>query len=195
MLFTGKVIYQWKRQLIDFQTVSAHTNAGIGSVVILEMPIFKLHHIPFYCSLNCISGSWEKILFVCLCWGLMSQSTIFQSCWDGATASWVINQYFQGVKCLAQGHNTAEVGFEPRPLAPESDTLPLSHRAPLMRKEKRKQCCCNSNTPQEKLTQQPNSVVCWKNGQLYYVRPSQCNVSLENWIHHWLMILCIKIRF
>ena len=29
------------------------------------------------------------------------------------TASWVIYQYFRGVKCLAQGHNTAEVGFEP----------------------------------------------------------------------------------
>ena len=52
-------------------------------------------------------------LFVCLCWGLTSQSTIFQSCRDGATASWVINQYFRGVKCLAQGHNTAAVGFEP----------------------------------------------------------------------------------
>ena len=45
----------------------------------------------------------------CLCWGLTSQSTIFQSCRDGATASWVINQYFRGVKCLAQGHNTAAV--------------------------------------------------------------------------------------
>ena len=52
-------------------------------------------------------------LFVCLCGGLTSQSTIFQSCRDGATASWVINQYFRGVKCLAQGHNTAAVGFEP----------------------------------------------------------------------------------
>ena len=31
-----------------------------------------------------------------LCWGLTSQSTIFQSCGDGAIASWVINQYFQG---------------------------------------------------------------------------------------------------
>ena len=65
-----------------------------------------------------------------LCWGLTSQSTIFQSCRDGAIASWVINQYFRGVKCLAKGHNTATVGLEPRPLAPESDTLPLSHRAP-----------------------------------------------------------------
>ena len=49
-----------------------------------------------------------------LCWGLMSQSTIFQSYRDGAIASWVINQYFRGVKCLAQGHNTAAVGLEPR---------------------------------------------------------------------------------
>ena len=54
------------------------------------------------------------ILVGWLCWGLTSQSTIFQSCRDGAIASWVINQYFRGVKCLAQGHNTAEVGLEPR---------------------------------------------------------------------------------
>ena len=53
------------------------------------------------------SGCW-------LCWGLTSQSTIFQSCRDGAIASWVINQYFRGVECLAQGHNTAAVGLEPR---------------------------------------------------------------------------------
>ena len=52
-------------------------------------------------------------VFVCLCWGFTSQSTIFQSCRDGATASWVINRYFRGVKCLAQGHNTAAVGIEP----------------------------------------------------------------------------------
>ena len=58
-----------------------------------------------------IDLQWD--LFVCLCWGLTSQSTIFQSCRDGATASWVINQYFRAVKCLAQGHNTAAVGFEP----------------------------------------------------------------------------------
>ena len=49
-----------------------------------------------------------------LFWGLTSQSTIFQSYRDGAIASWVINQYFRGVKCLAQGHNTAAVGLEPR---------------------------------------------------------------------------------
>ena len=39
---------------------------------------------------------------------------MFQSYRDGAIASWVINQYFRGVKCLAQGHNTAAVGLEPR---------------------------------------------------------------------------------
>ena len=59
------------------------------------------------CSVSVICLRW-------LCWGLTSQSTIFQSCRDGAIASWVINQYFLGVKCLAQGHNTAEVGLEPR---------------------------------------------------------------------------------
>ena len=58
-------------------------------------------------------GTFWAASFNCLCWGLMFQSTIFQSCRDGATTSWVINQYFQGVKCLAQGHNMAAVGFEP----------------------------------------------------------------------------------
>ena len=57
---------------------------------------------------------WAGTIVGWLCWGLTSQSTIFQSCRDGAIASWVINQYFRGVKCLAQGHNTAAVGFEPR---------------------------------------------------------------------------------
>ena len=58
-------------------------------------------------------GNDPQLLFVCLFVLRTSQSTIFQSCRDGATASWVINQYFRGVKCLAQGHNTAAVGFEP----------------------------------------------------------------------------------
>ena len=44
-------------------------------------------------------------------------------------------QFFSGSKCVfAQEHNTAEVGIEPRPLAPESETLPLGHRAPRMQK-------------------------------------------------------------
>ena len=54
----------------------------------------------------------------------MSQSTIFQSYPDGASASWVL-PVFSGSK-----HNTAEVGFKPIFLAPESDALPLSHHAP-----------------------------------------------------------------
>ena len=60
------------------------------------------------------SDSSGTLIVDWLCWGLTSQSTIFQSCRDGAIASWVINQYFRGVKCLAQGHNTAAVGLEPR---------------------------------------------------------------------------------
>ena len=59
-------------------------------------------------------SQWPTLIFSWLCWGLTSQSTIFQSYRDGAIASWVINQYFRGVKCLAQGHNTAAVGLEPR---------------------------------------------------------------------------------
>ena len=65
--------------------------------------------------LTCYSHYWIWCSWLVgwLCWGLTSQSTIFQSCRDGATASWVINQYFRAVNCLAQGHNTAAVGFEP----------------------------------------------------------------------------------
>ena len=63
--------------------------------------------VPRTCWVLCL------VCLFCLCCGLTSQSTIFQSCRDGATASWVINQYFRGVKCLAQGHNTAAVGIEP----------------------------------------------------------------------------------
>ena len=65
----------------------------------------------FFSHITTVSGC-DRVGW--LCWGLTSQSTIFQSCRDGAIASWVINQYFRGVKCLAQGHNTAAVGLEPR---------------------------------------------------------------------------------
>ena len=60
----------------------------------------------------------------------MSQSTLFQSCRDGG---WLPGyyQYFSGSKCVAQGHNTAEVGIETPTSHPESETLPLGHGAPL----------------------------------------------------------------
>ena len=52
-------------------------------------------------------------LFVCLCWGLTSQSTIF-SVMSGRSHRFLGNKpVLRGVKCLAQGHNTAAVGFEP----------------------------------------------------------------------------------
>ena len=64
------------------------------------------------------SGGYNIIpnhfLFVCLfVLRLNIPVNNFSSCRDGAIASWVINQYFRGVKCLAQGHNTVAVGFEP----------------------------------------------------------------------------------
>ena len=53
------------------------------------------------------------ICFVCL-FVLMLNVPVnnFQSCRDGATASWAC-QYFSGSECVfAQGHNTAEVSIE-----------------------------------------------------------------------------------
>ena len=78
------------------------TNGRALSCLLQNSFLFNLRRLSFL-----IEVGW-------LCLGLTSQSTIFQSCRDGAIASWVINQYFRGVKCLAQGHNTAEVGLEPR---------------------------------------------------------------------------------
>ena len=48
-------------------------------------------------------------LFFCL----TSRSTIFQSCWDGATASWVFTSTLGSLKSLSQGHDTSAVGFKP----------------------------------------------------------------------------------
>ena len=94
-------------------------------------------------GLHLFTESIARVMIDWLCWGLTSQSTIFQSCRDGAIASWVINQYFRGVKCLAQGHNTADVGLEPRtsrsgvrhsitepPRSPsyDRDQTPFTHR-------------------------------------------------------------------
>ena len=58
---------------------------------------------------------------------LMSRSTIFQSFWDGATASWVFTSTLGTLKCLAQGHYREVVGFEPctsRSVARSSTTKP-----------------------------------------------------------------------
>ena len=61
---------------------------------------------------------WSKYECFLMSWLVVLRLNVpvnnFQSCRDGAIASWVINQYFRGVKCLAEGHNTAEVGLEPR---------------------------------------------------------------------------------
>ena len=37
----------------------------------------------------------------------------FQLCWNGVTAFLVLPVFADGKMCLAQGHNTEEVGFEP----------------------------------------------------------------------------------
>ena len=78
------------------------------------LPKFIEYSSEYFVLYRPLSWILLKKLVGWLCWGLTSQSTIFQSYWDGAIPSWVINQYFRGVKCLAQGHNTAAVGLEPR---------------------------------------------------------------------------------
>ena len=51
---------------------------------------------------------------VCVCVCVFSaRSTLFQSFWDGATASWVFTSTLGILMCLAQGHYKAVVGFEP----------------------------------------------------------------------------------
>ena len=100
------------KQLSQCEVVS-RTEIPVESVenlnLVFQFRNTKVHdqaHVVVLCN-SITNVGW-------LCWGLTSQSTIFQSYRDGAIASWVINQYFRGVKCLAQGHNTAAVGLEPR---------------------------------------------------------------------------------
>ena len=54
----------------------------------------------------------ERVNVKDLVFCLKSRSTIFQSCWDGATASWVFTSTLGSLKCLVQGHFAAVVGFE-----------------------------------------------------------------------------------
>ena len=91
-------------------TTSTITTAPSVVAITTVVAVAGCVYYSYYYSILLLLLLW----FGWLCWGLTSQSTIFQSCRDGAIASWVINQYFRGVKCLAQGHNTAAVGLEPR---------------------------------------------------------------------------------
>ena len=119
-----------------------------------------------------------------LCWGLTSQSTIFQSCRDGAIASWVINQYFRGVKCLAQGHNTAAVGLEPRtsrsgvrhsttepPRSPHTGGALIATGSlsgcPVLYSFKLYDVCCYMRDHTVSL--QENCRTVWQNGQIFVV--------------------------
>ena len=93
---------------VTFSQLDPQLGVGWGKMLVLLIGYLLTD------GLNCLTvkylAGWHLVGW--LCWGLTSQSIIFQSCRDGAIASWVINQYFRGVKC--QGHNTAEVGLEPR---------------------------------------------------------------------------------
>ena len=108
IIFSGSPGRCWKSTpMTDPMNVNAQKKNIFDRIKIMKNCSFFLRNFWHYFVLV------SHRRHFCLCWGLTSQSTIFQSCRDGATASWVINQYFWGVKCLAQGHNTAAVGFEP----------------------------------------------------------------------------------
>ena len=66
--------------------------------------------ISSFLSENIIFAS-QKVCAFCFC--LKSQSTILQSFWDGANAFWVFTSTLGTLHCLAQGHYTAVLGFEP----------------------------------------------------------------------------------
>ena len=99
---------EWKERKVGLEKGEQQSKTCISMFLLQKRAITEVPSV-----LECMRKSVLFMWKFCLCWGLTSQSTIFQSCRDGATASWVINQYFRGVKCLAQGHNTAAVDFEP----------------------------------------------------------------------------------
>ena len=104
-----------KTPISQLSLVFVISELGQSWILAKQLPLAGLKHLrsTFYLWADTF-WVFIRLRVGWLCWGLTSQSTIFQSCRDGAIASWVINQYFRGVKCLAQGHNTAEVGLEPR---------------------------------------------------------------------------------
>ena len=120
---TGEIPKEWSLANICplFKKSDRSPACNYRPVSLTCVPCKLLEHIDVQISWlilmninSCQIGNMHSGKVGWLCWGLTSQSTISQSCRDGAIASWVINQYFRGVKCLAQGHNTATVGLEPR---------------------------------------------------------------------------------
>ena len=86
-----------------------------------------------FSKIHIISFLYDNVCLYCLYWGLTSQSTIFQSCRDGAIASWVLTSTL-GRKCVLLKDTTRWPLWESTsgPLDSESDGLPLGHRTPFM---------------------------------------------------------------
>ena len=68
---------------------------------------FRICPIIIFASCDTVQ---KNVFGLVLC--LTSWSTIFQLFWDGATASWVFTSTLGTLKCLAQGHYTAVMGFK-----------------------------------------------------------------------------------
>ena len=73
---------------------------------------------------------------LCISHGQVFVMTIFQSCWEGATGSWVTGKLVTSNMvswCLAQGHNMVPPMMSKSRTTTidlESDALPLRHRTP-----------------------------------------------------------------
>ena len=73
------------------------------TVCLVSINQFKLlRFIPFINHLGWLVGLWFNV-----------PVNNFSSCWDEATTSWVFTSTLGSLKCLAQGHYTATVEFEP----------------------------------------------------------------------------------
>ena len=122
-----------------------------------------------------------------MCWGLTSQSTIFQSCRDGAIASWVINQYFRGVKCLAQGHNTAAVGLEPR-------TSRSGVRHSTTEPPRSPNICCGCSPRRGDSNEYPQHTFLWRSKQKHPSIITKYPPYLFHWVHNWLQSAVFHLR-
>ena len=85
------------------------------------------HNTCSYLEIGCIH---KCLVFVCLGLGFSSKSTIFSHVGADPTIPRYY-KYFLGGKCILLNDTTRrpELGSNPRSHAPDSDTLPLGHRA------------------------------------------------------------------
>ena len=87
-----RVVYRPK--VVPLYLVSEQFSRKVG-ILLSNKTCLQNIRIKCLCDLHPLTPHFYKFfLFVCLGRGFTSQSTIFQSCQDGATASWVLPVLF-----------------------------------------------------------------------------------------------------